>query len=58
MSVLNKKRCKTNGHYCHIQSIFNFSDTIDENILTDYNSKINPLSKDSLRDYLYRLKLL
>ena len=51
-------RIKINGDYSHIQSIFDFSDSIDENDLVDYNSKINPLTKIELKDYLYKLNLL
>lgn len=51
-------RIKKNGDYTHIKSIFNFNKPINENELNDYNSKINPLSKDELKLYLKNLKLI
>jgi UDP-N-acetylglucosamine 4,6-dehydratase len=45
-------------NYTHIQSIYDFTDDINEDILTDYNSKLNPLSKSDLKTYLIQLKLL
>lgn len=50
-------RIKFNGEYIHIKSIFNFNDPIDEEKLIDYNSKINPLNKEQLKNYLIDLKL-
>jgi FlaA1/EpsC-like NDP-sugar epimerase len=60
-SLINKPqsaRIKINGDYTHIKSIYNFNETVDESTLNDYNSKINPLSKEDLRDYLNELNLL
>lgn len=51
-------RIKKNGEYTHIKSIFNFNEEINESNLNDYNSKINPLTKEELREYLNNLKLL
>jgi UDP-N-acetylglucosamine 4,6-dehydratase len=51
-------RIEKNGDYTHIKSIFNFNKPINENELIDYNSKINPLSKDELKIYLINLKLI
>ena len=47
-----------NGEYTHIKSIFGFNELINENSLTDYNSKINPLSKQELKEYLTNLNIL
>ncbi len=51
-------RIVKNGDYTHIKSIFNFNKPINENELNDYNSKINPLSKDELQIYLKNLQLI
>lgn len=48
---------KKNSYY-HIKSIFEFKDEIDSNKLIDYNSKINPLSKEKLYLYLQEKNLL
>lgn len=42
---------KHNSYY-HIKSIFEFKDVIDDSKLIDYNSKINPLTKEELNVYL------
>ena len=60
-SLINESqsaRIEINGDYTHIKSIFNFNKPIKEEQLHDYNSKINPLSKDKLRIYLNNLNLL
>ena len=60
-SLINKSqsaRIKINGEYTHIKSIFNFNEVIDESSLKDYNSKINPINKNDLKDYLIYLNLL
>jgi UDP-glucose 4-epimerase len=60
-SLINKSqsaRIIINGDYTHIKSIYNFNDNIDETQLNDYNSKINPLNKKELQQYLIKLKLL
>lgn len=44
--------------YYHIKSIFDFKETIDDNKLIDYNSKINPLTKKDLFLYLQERNLL
>jgi len=44
--------------YIHIKSIFNFNEEINEETLTDYNSKINPLTKEELNKYLENLNLI
>lgn len=46
------------GDYIHIKSIFDFKDEVNEEKLTDYNSKINPLTKEELSFYLKNLNLL
>jgi FlaA1/EpsC-like NDP-sugar epimerase len=60
-SLINKSqsaRIFVNNEYTHIKSIYNFNDTIDESNLHDYNSKINPLNKEELKQYLIKLNLL
>ena len=60
-SLINKSqsaRINVNGDYTHIKSIYNFNDSIDETKLNDYNSKINPLNKEELNNYLIELNLL
>jgi len=60
-SLINKSqsgRIKVNGEYTHIKSIYDFNESIDETLLNDYNSKINPLNKEELRTYLINLNLL
>ena len=51
-------RIKKNGDYTHIKSIFNFNEEINEDNLNDYNSKLNPLTKEKLYKYLNNLNLL
>ena len=46
------------GSYYHIKSIFDFNKSIDSNKLIDYNSKINPLTKEELEKYLIEKKLV
>jgi FlaA1/EpsC-like NDP-sugar epimerase len=60
-SLINKSqsaRIKINGEYTHIKSIYNFNETIEESVLQDYNSKLNPMSKKDLKEYLIYLNLL
>jgi UDP-N-acetylglucosamine 4,6-dehydratase len=60
-SLINKSqsaRIKINGEYTHIKSVYNFNETINETTLTDYNSKINPLSKEELYNFLIGLNLI
>ena len=60
-SLINKSqsaRIKVNDNYTHIKSIYTFNETIDEDSLNDYNSKINTLTKDELKIYLHELNLL
>lgn len=51
-------RIQKNNEYTHIKSAFVFNDDIDVNKLTDYNSTINPLTKNELYSYLEHLGLL
>jgi UDP-glucose 4-epimerase len=51
-------RVVENGDYKYIKSVFDFNENISEKNLMDYNSKINPLTKDELRVYLNNLNLL
>ena len=60
-SLINRSqsaRISVNDEYTHIKSIYNFNEIIDESKLNDYNSKINPLNKEELKQYLIQLKLL
>jgi|LauGreDrversion4_2_1035121.scaffolds.fasta_scaffold02689_14 FlaA1/EpsC-like NDP-sugar epimerase len=60
-SLINKSqsaRIKINGEYTHIKSVYDFNETINETSLTDYNSKINPLSKEELYNFLIGLNLI
>ena len=51
-------RIVKNKTYYHIKSIFDFKEKIDDNKLIDYNSKINPLTKEDLLLYLEERNLL
>lgn len=51
-------RILKNRDYTHIKSIFNFNEEVNEELLTDYNSKINPLTNIELHNYLENLKLI
>jgi FlaA1/EpsC-like NDP-sugar epimerase len=50
-------RIIVNGDYTHIKSVIKYPNIIN-NDMKDYNSKINPLSKDELLLYLNILHLL
>lgn len=51
-------RIKLFDKYKHIQSVLTFNETIYPENLCDYNSKINPLTKEELKNYLLKLNLL
>lgn len=51
-------RIEVRNEYIHIRSIFEFKKTIDVSKLKDYNSMINPLSKNELNEYLLDHQLL
>jgi len=51
-------RIVKSGKYTHIKSVFSYGKTIDADNLRDYNSTINPLTKQELKDYLNKLNLL
>ena len=51
-------RIEKYGKYTHIKSVFKHKDIIDVNNLRDYNSTINPLTKQELKNYLIKLNLL
>ena len=51
-------RIEKHGKYTHIKSVFNFNEKINVDNLRDYNSTINPLTKQELKDYLIKLNLL
>ena len=60
-SLINESqsgRIKKVGKYTHIKSVFDYKETIDATSLRDYNSTINPLTKQELNDYLIKLQLL
>ena len=60
-SLINKTqsgRIKQNNDYTHIKSIYNFHEEIFEDKLAEYNSKIHPLEKGELKEYLLKLNLL
>lgn len=44
--------------YYHIISIHDFKENIDVSKMKDYNSKLNPLTKEELRQYLIKYDLL
>lgn len=46
------------GKYTHIHSVLEYNEPINSEILNDYNSTINPISKDELKQYLIDLNLL
>lgn len=46
------------GKYYHIKSIFDFNKSISSNDLVDYNSKMNPLTRDQLETFLNEHGLL
>jgi UDP-glucose 4-epimerase len=48
---------KNEGYY-HIKSIFEFNETIDDTKLIDFNSRINPFTKEELYNYLMKEKLI
>jgi FlaA1/EpsC-like NDP-sugar epimerase len=51
-------RIRKHNEYTHIKSSFGFKDEINVDALIDYNSTINPLTKDELYCYLDQLNLL
>jgi FlaA1/EpsC-like NDP-sugar epimerase len=60
-SLINEsqsERIEINGEYTHIKSIFNINKVLKQDKCIDYNSKINPLSKNELKNYLIDLSLL
>lgn len=59
-SLINEtqsSRLVNNGDYSHIKSCIEYPNIINNDI-KDYNSKINPLSKTELKEYLVSLGLL
>jgi FlaA1/EpsC-like NDP-sugar epimerase len=59
-SLVNDTQCGrvvVNGDYTHIKSVIKYPNIIN-NDQKDYNSKINPLTKDNLEKYLKSLDLL
>jgi FlaA1/EpsC-like NDP-sugar epimerase len=51
-------RIEVVNEYTHIRSVFYYNKSINESELKDYNSKINPISKEELKGYLNNLSLL
>ena len=45
------------GDYTHIKSVIKYPNNIND-ISNDYNSKVNPLDKTKLKEYLNILQLL
>jgi UDP-N-acetylglucosamine 4,6-dehydratase len=58
INISQSARVKKHNDYSHIKSQFNFSENIDIKNLQDYNSTINPLTKEELKEYLIYLNLL
>jgi FlaA1/EpsC-like NDP-sugar epimerase len=59
-SLINKTqsgRLIQNGDYMHIKSAIKYPNVLNDD-MKDYNSKLNPLSKEELRAYLESLNLL
>ncbi len=60
-SLINKTqsaRIIIKGKYRHIKSILNYNEPINDIMMEDYNSTINPMQKDELKLYLELLNLL
>jgi FlaA1/EpsC-like NDP-sugar epimerase len=60
-SLINESqslRITHNGDYTHIKSVFTCNEIDNTNLLYDYNSKVNTLQKDELKEYLINLRLL
>ena len=51
-------RLKENGDYYHIVSIHDYTEDIKIENMKDYNSKLNPLTKEELKAYLTHYNLL
>ena len=51
-------RIEKNNDYYHIKSIFNYNKPILSENMKDYNSKINPLTKEELKKYLILFNLI
>jgi UDP-N-acetylglucosamine 4,6-dehydratase len=62
INVSQSFRIKKVGDYMHIKSSFDFKPDVDMKCVVldegDYNSRINPLDKESLRKYLIELNLI
>jgi len=59
-SLINKTqsgRLVKNGDYMHIKSAIKYPNVLNDD-MKDYNSKLNPLSKEELYEYLNQLNLL
>ena len=60
-SLINEtqsSRVEKKGDYYHINSIFTYYKSIIPETMKDYNSKINPLTKEELQKYLQSYNLL
>ena len=51
-------RIEKYGKYTHIKSVFDFKKPIIADNLRNYNSMMNPLTKQELKDYLISLGLI
>jgi len=60
-SLINEtqsERLVVNNNYTHIKSVFSSFKVTKETEVMDYNSKINPMTKSELKDFLLELNLL
>jgi UDP-N-acetylglucosamine 4,6-dehydratase len=60
-SLINEtqsSRIKIIGKYKHIQSVLSYNEVIHHENQCDYNSNLNPLLKEDLKNYLIKLNLL
>ena len=51
-------RIEKKNDYFHIKSIFKYNKPILSENMKDYNSKMNPLSKEELKQYLLLFNLI
>ena len=51
-------RIEKNNEFYHIKSLFNYNKPILSENMKDYNSKLNPLTKEELKQYLISFNLI
>ena len=51
-------RLKESGDYYHIVSIHDYTENIEIENMKDYNSRLNPLTRNDLYNYLTKYDLL